>query len=198
LAGLIRAEDSADTDFQPGDALYAPQDLTPAATDNSATSQASFYSTAKLSVMDFAHPGKNLDGADLFIDGKYVGKSPVELSGYLIDKPMVSISATLDGYREAIRPAVKLPADGEAQIAMLGDNAVSWYTTPSFILGLLMLGGAVVSYAQDSSQSSSLGLGLVCGGVGVIALSQIVARFFHLPALERSVQALNAKPEPIP
>ena len=81
---------------------------------------------------------------------------------------------------------------------MAGDNAVSWYTTPSFVAGMLMLAGAAVAYAQNSPSGSETGAALVGGGVGVILISQAVARLFQLPALHKRAEAYNAKPEPLP
>jgi hypothetical protein len=195
LAGLGRADETDSSDFQPSDALYAPENASPSA---AAELRATYYSTARLSVVDAGHGMRPLEGAELFIDGKYVGKSPLDLSGFLVDKPSVALSARLGGYNEALRPALSLPAEGEARIAMSGDNAASWYTTPAFVVGLLAMGGAVAVYAQNDPSTSDSGLALVCGGVAVIALSQAVAHFIHLPALEKSTAALNARPEPLP
>jgi len=192
------AEESQD--FQPGDALYAPEDETPGAESFSgaAASSGSYYSTAKISVADFAHGMKPLEGAELFIDGHFVGKSPLDLGGYLINKPAVALTARLSGYHDAAREALKIPAEGEARIAMVGDNAASWYTTPSWIAGLLMLGGAVAAYSQNNSSGSGAGIALVGGGVGVFVISQGIARLFHLPSLDKDVAALNSKSEAVP
>jgi hypothetical protein len=136
----------ADDDFQPGDALYAPEEETSTAAAAGPRLNASYYSTAKITVLDLGRDGAGLEGAELFIDGRFVGKSPLDLSGFLISKPAVALSARLAGYDEALRPALRIPPEGEVRVVMAGDNAASWYTTPSWIAGLLMLGGAVAAY----------------------------------------------------
>jgi hypothetical protein len=197
LAGALAAEEG---EFKPEDALYAPEDVTGSAEDaaSPAPQGGSFYSSAKIVVSDFSRPATLLEGAELFIDGQYLGKSPLQLSGLLISKPTVALSARLPGYDEALRPAVQFPAEGEVRISALGDNAVSWYTTQSWVVGLLMIGGAIAAYSQNSQEGSQAGIALVGGGVAVIGISQAVARIFHLPALRRDLEALNAKPAPRP
>lgn len=196
LAGILRADDS---DFQPGDALYAPEEET--ATAEAAAplaTSASYYSTAHIDVIDLAHDKRAIEGVELFADGQYLGKSPLDLAGFLVSKPSISLSARLAGYHESLRPAIRIPAEGSLNIAMIGDNAAGWYTTPSFIAGLLMMGGAVAAYAQNNSSSSTVGASLVIGGVAVIGISQAVARLFHIPSLDKDVEAYNARPEPKP
>lgn len=188
------AEDNSD--FQPGDALYAPEEESGTAQSASASSSAgSYYSSARIEALDYGHGMKPLEGAEIFIDGRFLGKSPLDLSGFLVNKPAMTLSARLPGYNDAAREAFKIPAEGNLGIAMVGDNAASWYTMPSWIAGLAMLGGAVAAYSQNNSQ---VGIALVGGGVGVIALSQAVARLFHLPRLESEAAALNAKSDPRP
>lgn len=196
LLALTKALNAEDSDFKPEDALYAPEELSSNAEAITALHGGSFYSTARITVTDFARPGILLEGAELFIEGQYLGKSPLEMSGFLINKPRVALSARLPGYDEALRPAVQFPAEGEVHIALLGDHAAAWYTTPSWVVGILMIGGAIAAYSQNNSGASQTGIALVCGGVGVIALSQAVARLFHLPALRRDLEALNSKAEP--
>ena len=198
LGLIVHAEEASD--FQPGDALYAPEEESGTAESAavSAPRGASYYSTAKISAVDFGHDSRPIEGAEFFIDGRFVGKSPLDLSGFLINKPAVTLTARLAGYHEAAREAVHIPAEGEARILMVGDNAVSWYTTPSWVTGLLLLGGAVAAYSNGSNGNSSTGIALVSGGVGVIVISQAIARLIHLPGLDKDVAALNAKGDPIP
>jgi hypothetical protein len=191
-------------DFQPADALYAPEDITySAGTQAQAPApqeSASYYSQAKIVACDFGHGNRPLEGAEIFIEGQYVGKSPLSLTRFLIEKPEINMTARLEGYDEALRPAMHLPAEGEARIYLVGTNAASWYTVPSMVLGVLALGGSVAAYAQAQRHpgSSQLGLGLVLGGTGIIALSQIIAHGLHLPALSKRMQELNSKPEAQP
>lgn len=192
LTGALRAEE--DSDFGPGDVLYAPEEMTGSA--EAVASSGSYYSSARISVGDYASGMQGLKGAEIFVDGVFVGKSPLELSGVLISKPQSAVSARLDGYDEALRAAVRIPMEGELKIAMSGDRAASWYTLPSWVAGLAMFGGAIAAYAQNSSSSSATGMGLVIGGVGVIAISQGIARIFHLPSLRDEVERVNAKAEP--
>ena len=111
---------------------------------------------------------------------------------------MVSLSARLPGYDEALRPAMSLPAQGEARVYLIGDNAASWYTTPCFVAGLLAMAGSIVAYSQGSAASAKLGLGLAIGGAGVLAVSQAIAHFIHLPGLEKEAEAKNQRPEALP
>jgi hypothetical protein len=190
LCGALPAAEEPDADFGPQDVLYAPEDLSETAAAQEA-GRASYYSTARITVED-AGRGGLLEGAEIFLDGRYVGTSPLELSGFLVAKPRVAMSARLPGYWEAVRPAMILPAEGEARIAMAGDNAAGWYTTPGFVAGILLLGAAAVASTQNDASSSQLGIGLACGAVGVVALTQGVARLLHLPSLSKKTAARNA------
>jgi hypothetical protein len=196
--GLWAGEEPAG-DFGPQDVLYAPEELSGTAAEAAPAQEgrASYYSTAKITVEDAGHGGL-LEGADIFLDGRYLGQSPLELSGFLVNKPRVSMSARKAGYWEALRPALILPGEGEARIAMAGDNAAGWYTTPGFVLGLLLLGSAAVASTQNDSSSAQLGIGLACGAVGVVALTQGIARLIHLPALAKKTAARNAAETPLP
>jgi hypothetical protein len=127
-----------------------------------------------------------------------MGKSPLELSGLLVGKPLVSVAARLSGYAEGLRPAVAIPREGEARVYLAGDSAAAWYTTPSWVLGLLMIAGSVAAYSQNNPESSSTGIALLGSGVGVIAISQAVARFWHIPAAAKRAEAMNAGREPLP
>jgi hypothetical protein len=183
-------------DFQPSDVLYAPEDLTPGAqAAEPSQAGASYYSQARLLVSDFGHAGRPVEGAELFIDGQFVGTSPVTLNGFLVNKPRVSLSAHEAGYHDSVRPDFVLPAQGDARIYLVGDNAVSWYTTPSFVAGLCAMGASIFAYSQ---KSSNVGLSLVIGGAGIIALSQTIAHFIHLPSLEKKVAQKNSGPEALP
>jgi hypothetical protein len=197
LAGVARAED--DADFRPEDALYAPEEATPTAQESGAPEArgASYYSSARVVAVDLGRGGREIEGAEIFIGGRYLGKSPLDLEGFLVDAPLLSLSARLPGYAESLRPALRVPPEGEIRVGLAGDNAASWYTTPSFVAGILMLAGAAASYAQNTPSGSETGAALLGGGVGVILISQAVARLFHLPALHKRVEAWNASHEPL-
>ena len=187
----------ASEDFRPEDALYAPEEMTYTAAA-AETGRATFYSSAKLVALDISHPAVPLEDAELFLDGNYVGKSPLSLEAYLVDKPSLALTARLPGWREASRLALLLPADGDVRIYLAGEGSTSWYTRPAFGIGLAMLAGSIAAYSQNSPSTTALGTGLVAGGVSVIAVTQVIARFFHLPALIARADALNAKAEPAP
>ena len=192
LASPAAAEENET--FQPGDVLYAPEEMSPTADVAAPAGKASFYSTATIEAIDFGS-SKSLLGAELFLDGIYVGKSPLQLTGFLVKKERLSLTARKEGYAESERPAFILPPEGRANIYLVGDHAVSWYTTPAFIAGLAMLAGSVAAYSQNSGE---LGLGLVAGGLGTIGFTQCFARFWHLPALKKSCELKNSAPESAP
>jgi hypothetical protein len=191
LGGALKADEEGD--FKPEDALYAPE-------GESATAETSpsYYSSAKVIAFDSSRPAEALKDVEIFLDGAFVGKTPLELSGVLVNKPSFALTARVNGYEEAVRPAVQIPAQGELRVAMAGDNAASWYTAPSFVIGLGLIAGAVVAYSQNNGSSSSVGASLVGSGLGLIGLSQAVARLFHLPALRRQAEDYNRKHEAAP
>ena len=189
---------TAETGQQDDDVYYAPdvaEDGATGATPSAAVAQVqgAYVSRAQLHVIDFTS-GHEVNGAELFLGPDYLGRSPLTLKG-LVVSPGTELGARLDGYEEALRPGLHLPADGEVRVALLRENAASWYTTPAWVLGLGLLAASVAVYRSDNTGP---GLALVGGGVGVIALSQLTARFMHLPALRRQVQDYNASPQAVP
>lgn len=190
---------AAGADFQSSDVLYAPEDSS-ADMQVTQTTQAgaSYYSQARLVVFDFGHEDRLLDGAELFIDGQFMGNSPVTLNGFLVNKPKAVFSARLPGYRESARSNFALPAQGDVRIYLMGDNAAAWYTTPSFVVGLIAMGASIFAYSQNQSGSSNAGLSLAIGGAGVIALSQSIAHFIYLPGLEKKMARKNSSSEALP
>lgn len=187
-----------DEDFQPSDVLYAPESVTPEAAGARPQGGASYYSQARLLASDFGHSGRLLEGAELFIDGKFVGNSPVTLNGFFVDKRKVAFSARMPGYGESDRMDFLLPAEGDARIYLMSDNAASWFTTPSFVAGLLAAGASLFAYSQNRPGSSSVGLSLVVGGAAVIAVAQVVARFIYLPGLEKQMAQKNNDQKAMP
>jgi hypothetical protein len=185
-------------DYQPSDTYYAPAPESAAAATPEEGLQASYYSTAHIDVVELGNPQKKVPGVELFIDGHYVGMSPLDLSGYLMNKSSVSLSSHLDGYSDATRPNFHLPAQGEVQVVMANDAAVDWYTLPCYVLGLLMVAGGPAVYAENNSNSDEVGLGLVIGGLAVVLVSQLIARQIQIPAMRQAAKTLNAKPDPIP
>lgn len=189
---------SVQEDYQPSDTYYAPAPESPAAATAEEGLQASYYSTAHLDVVELGNPQKKVSGVELFIDGHYVGMSPLDLSGYLMNKSSVSLSSHLDGYGDATRPNFQLPAQGEVQLVMANDDAVDWYTIPCYVLGLLMVAGGPAVYAENNSNSDEVGLGLVIGGLAVVLVSQLIAHQLQIPSMRQAAKTLNAKPDPIP
>jgi hypothetical protein len=156
---------------------------------------ASYLSHAKLEPFEWGHPEKTLEGAELFLNGQFLGKSPLNLENFMVQRTTMALTARKDGYEEGERAQVKVPVEGSLRIALLSDNAASWYTTPAWLLGLCLIGGSVAAY---SGGSGSTGIGLAAGGVGVITFSQLGARLLHMPALRRSVEEYNRRLEPAP
>lgn len=156
---------------------------------------ASYVSHARLVPFQWGHPDKPLEDVELFLNGQYLGKSPVHLENYLVQRVQLTLTARREGYEEAERPKVSVPAEGDLRIAMMDEGAASWYTTPAWIVGLGLVAGAIGAYNGGSSTG---GLALAGGGVGVIALSQLTARLVHLPAIRRDVEAYNQRYEPAP
>jgi hypothetical protein len=186
----------ADDSLKDEDVYYAPIDDQPegATPTVQALSPGSFVSQAKVTAFDIAD-GKPVEGAELFLAGTYLGRAPLQLQGTVISKPQIAISARADGYDEGLRPAVSVPADGTVAVAMASEHAARWYTTPAWVVGLCLLGASAAVY---DANNSGPGLSLAGGGLGIIALSQLTARFLHLPSLRRKAEAYNAQGAPAP
>ncbi len=181
------------------DVYYAPIDEPQ---DASASAQAAapalapgaFLSRARVSAFDIADQSP-VQGAEVFLAGQYLGRTPLQLEDRLIGKPVLEVDARKDGYSEGLRPAVVFPAAGELAVALVSDDAASWYTTPAWAVGLGLL---VASAAVYDANNSTPGLALAGGGLAVISLSQLSARFLHLPSLRRKADAYNGRSEPVP
>jgi hypothetical protein len=201
LEGAADAADSAGT--PDSDVYYAPEESGDASGEMGASQgavgslpgSASYLSHARLLPFAWGHPDKPLDGVELYLNGQYLGNSPLSLDNYMVQRAQLVLGARKDGYEEAQREHVKIPVEGDLRVALLSDNAAGWYTTPAWVVGLGLILGAVAAY-NDSNGST--GVGLAGAGVGVIALSQLTARFIHLPALRRQVDAYNAQTAPAP
>lgn len=176
------------------DVYYAPDDEAAEPLSPTAQSPGSFVSRASIQAYDVAD-GRVLEGADLFLQGAFIGRSTLDLGGRVIDKPVVELDARLADCEDASRPAVALPAEGTVRIAMVSRRSARWYTAPGWAIGLGLLAAAAVVY---DSHNTGPGLALVGGGVATIGLSQIMARLVHLPGLRRRAEALNARREPAP
>lgn len=150
--------------------------------------QGSYLSHASIEAVD-ARSGEPLEGAELFLDGVYLGASPLTLAGRVIDRPLLPLAARKEGYTEGLRPGVAVPEDGVLKVAMAPTTAARWYTQPAWVIGLGLLAASAVVY---DSKAPGAGLALVSGGVGVISLSQLAARYVHLPALRRKAERWNA------
>lgn len=156
--------------------------------------QGSFLSHARFYAYDLS-TGRTLQGAELFIDGVYVGTSPLDLTDHLVGEPVLPLSARMNGYSEGLRPAVQFPAEGAVSVALVSDSAASWYTGPAWVVGLGLLAASALVY---DSNNAAPGLAAAGGGLAVISLSQLEARFIHLPALRRRAKAINARSEAAP
>jgi hypothetical protein len=194
---------SASTGLQDEDIYYAPEENGDASGEMGASQgavgslagSASYLSHAQIVPFEWGHPERRLEGVELFLNGQYLGKSPLGLDNFMVQRSALALTARKEGYEEAERATVKVPVDGPLRIALLNENVASWYTTPSWLLGLGLIAGSVAAY---SGGSGSTGIGLAGGGVGVIALSQLAARLLHLPALRRQVDAYNRQTEAAP
>lgn len=198
IAGLLPGAPLAGE--EPGlrdeDVYYAPID--DGATGDTATAQkapaGSFLSQARLFAFDIG-TGKPVEGAELFLAGAYLGRSPLALKDHLVDRPLLPVSARFKDYSEGLRPGVAVPAQGAVAVALASDRSAGWYTTPAWVLGLGLLAASAAVY--DASNSGP-GLAMAAGGLAVISLSQMSARFVHLPALRRKAEAYNQASEPAP
>ncbi len=156
----------------------------------------SYLSHARITAFAWGSPGQELKGAEVVLNGEYLGRSPLLLKGLLVDGGApVKLSLHLEGYSEGQRPAVHLPEEGDLRVALLDDNAEGWISTPAWIAGLGLVAASVLAYRSETSQ---VGLGLAGGGIAVIAVSQLLVRWLGQPALRRAVQAFNNRPEPAP
>jgi len=180
--------------MDPADVYYGPSD-DDGATPDAAESKGLYISRARISAFAWGSPGVELPDADLVLNGAYIGRSPLQLKGMVVDKPLSILSATLPGYEAGLRPALRMPADGDVKVAVLSDNAAGWYTAPAWAVGLGLVVASVFVYRSESTSSS---LALAGGGVAVIAAAQLAANLLHLPALRRAVQAYNARPDAVP
>jgi hypothetical protein len=198
------ASPSAASGLQDEDIYYAPEEGGDASGELGASQgavgslpgSASYLSHAKLEPFEWGRPGQALEGVELFLNGQYLGKSPLSLDNYMVQRVTLPLTARREGYEEAERPQVKLPVEGPLRVALLSEGAARWYTTPAWILGLGLLGASVAVYNNGGNDNA--GLGLAGGGLGVICVSQLWARFVHLPALRREVDAYNARMEAAP
>jgi hypothetical protein len=200
-AGLRADGPVAAADLSPAAAMdgiyYAPVDDSPAAA--SAEAQAggggSLLSRAKIVPFAWGHPGLGLDSVELYVDGQYLGRSPLSLDSRVVDAAGVSLDARADGYEDALRPRVRLPADGSVAVALLPRDAAWPVTTPGWILGLGLVAAGMLVYRSDTPGP---GLALASGGLLSVALTQLWARWIRLPALRAKVAAYNGSPDPAP
>lgn len=195
-ADLTATAGAGDDALKDEDVYYAPiEDQPEGATPTvQAMAPGAFVSQAKVSAFDIAS-GKPVEDAEIFLAGQYLGRSPLQLQGTVISKPLVALSARADGYDEGARDAVQVPAEGVVNIALANQHAAGWYTAPAWVVGLGLLVASAVVY---DANNSAPGLAVAGGGLGIIALSQLSARFVHLPGLRRRAEAYNAQTAPAP
>jgi hypothetical protein len=190
------AATSNDDALKDDDVYYAPiEDQPEGATPTvQALAPGSYVSQAKVNAFNIAN-GKPVEGAEIFLAGQYLGRSPLQLQGTVISKPLVALSARADGFDEGSREAVQVPADGVVNVALADQHAAGWYTTPAWVVGLGLLAASAVVY---DANNSAPGLAVAGGGLGIIALSQLTARFVHLPGLRKRAEAYNSQGAPAP
>ena len=194
---------SAGTGLQDEDVYYAPEENGDVSGQMGANQGAvgslpgseSYLSHATIIPFEWGHPERPLNDVELFLNNQYLGKSPLSLENFMVQHSTLSLTAHKNGYEEAERAQVQVPSQGSLRIAVLNENAASWYTTPAWLVGLGLMVGSIVAY---SGGSGSTGIGLAAGGVGVISFSQLGARWVHMPALRREVNAYNQHLEPAP
>lgn len=188
-------------ELRESDVYFAPEDLGEYTGQMGASSSVTlaagtFYSRAHVR----AYSGvdrKLLDGTELFLDGQFIGKSPVELTEFLVARDRYPLTARLDGWSEAQRPAISVPRDGELRIYLAPEDAGAWYTLPGALGGMTLLVLGLVTYSNTNG-GPQVGLSLAGAGVGLIALTQGLARYVHAPALRRQVERMNAGSEAAP
>ncbi len=204
--GLADVSPSASVSESPlelreADVYYAPEETGETSGQMGASSSATltagtFYSRAVVR----AYSGldrKPLDGAELFLNGEFIGKSPTNLTEFLVAKESYPLSARLDGWVEAQRPQVAVPREGELRVYLAPEDAGAWYTLPGSLGGMTLLVLGLISYSSEGG-GPQVGLSLAGAGVGLIALTQGLSRYVHAPALRRSVERLNADPQAAP
>lgn len=194
--GLAPAPDSAAAAaaaLEDEDVYYAPEDED-AAGEAPGSMAGSLVSRAEIQVFDVA-TGAALPDAELFLGGAFIGRSPLTLDGRLLEKPLLSLAARREGCEDALRPAVALPVEGVVRVAMVRESSARWFSAPAWSVGLGLLAASAFVY---DSHNTAPGLALLGGGVGVIALSQLMARLVYLPRLRRKAEAYNAALEPLP
>ncbi|HTB34109.1 MAG TPA: hypothetical protein VK842_04555, partial [bacterium] len=124
----------ADTGLSPSAAVdgiyYAPVDESPAAQSGPG---GSLLSRARIEPFAWGQAGRGLDAVELYVDGQYLGRGPLSLGGLVVDADGVSLDARADGYEDALRPRVRLPADGPVAVALLPRDAAWPITTPGWV-----------------------------------------------------------------
>ena len=175
--------------------FYAPLDESPAAQASPEAGAGSLLSRAKLLPFAWGRPGAGLGDVELFINGKYLGRGPLALDGLVVDAAGVSLDARADGYEDALRPHLRLPAEGAVAVALLPRDAAWPVTTPGWIVGLGLVAAGMLAYRSDAPAP---GLAMVGGGLLGVGLTQLWARCFRLPALRAQVAKFNASSDPSP
>ncbi|HTB35010.1 MAG TPA: hypothetical protein VK842_09110 [bacterium] len=188
------ADAAADLSPAAGDdgMYYAPVDDSPAA---QLSGGGSLLTRARISPFAWGSPGRGLDLVEIYVDGNYLGRTPLSLGGMVVDAAGVSLGARAEGYEDALRPRVRLPDDGPVAVAMLPSDAAWPVTTPGWALGLGLVAAGMLVYRSDAPAT---GLSLAAGGLLSVGLTQLWARWVSMPALRARVDAYNASPDPEP
>jgi hypothetical protein len=174
---------------------YAPMDESPGASASTAQAGGSVLSRAQILPFAWGHSLAGLGSVELYMDGSYLGRTPLSLAGRVVNAVGVSLAARADGYEDALRPSVRLPADGPVAVALLPRDAAWPITTPGWVVGLGLVAAGMLVYRSDAPGA---GLALAGGGLVSVGLTQLWARWIRLPALRAQVEAFNASPDPAP
>lgn len=194
LLCLALAASSPAAGLQDEDVYYAPIEEGGAAPAAPPRPQGSFLSRARLQAFDIA-TGRPVEGAEIFVEGVFLGVSPLQLQGWLAPRPSLAVAARAPGYAEGLRPALRFPAEGSVAVALASERAAGWYTTPAWAVGLGLLAASALAY---DTKAPAPGLALAGGGLAVISLSQLTARLVHLPRLRKRAEAYNSRDEAVP
>ncbi len=110
------------------DVYYAPEENGDASGEMGASQgavgslpgSASYLSHAKLMPFEWGHPGKALDGVELYLNGQFLGSSPLSLDGYMVQRTQLNLGGPQRRLRRSRAsqredPRGRRPARGPAQ-----------------------------------------------------------------------------------
>ena len=156
-----------------------------------APARENFYSQASLKIHLLGKIDQPLEGFQVFLDGRLLGVNPLPPDSILIDKDSFDLAVSKENYWGASRKRLSIGREGIIDIAVLPQNPTSYYTRPTMLLGVLLMAGSLVAYAQPKGEGT--GLAVLGSGLALASLGQIVSRFIHIPALERKLERHNQR-----